>query len=294
MFNIFSTREVASAIYLILFLAFVLIRAKDITLLTNLIKASLKKIFIIPILCLLVYAGLIVYGLQFIPLWNWILVKDVIIWVLFVATPVCFKAAVNRKKNQYPFKRMVIDNFVWSALLEFFIGAFTFTFVAEMFVVPTFSLIVLLQNHDRENEKYRGAHKLIDGISVITGLLLLVFTIDKAINVIAQDGIVDVLISFCIPIIFSVAFLPVVYFLALKGLYHDLFVLIRIRNKENEKMLSLKKKKVFKACGLSYRKVQNFRKAYTTKYIGKVCFGNDDNTFLSFVENFRKEMKDSQ
>lgn len=294
MFNIFSTREVASAIYLILFLAFVLIRAKDITLLTNLIKASLKKIFIIPILCLLVYAGLIVYGLQFIPLWNWILVKDVIIWVLFVATPVCFKAAVNRKKNQYPFKRMVIDNFVWSALLEFFIGAFTFTFVAEMFVVPTFSLIVLLQNHDRENEKYRGAHKLIDGISVITGLLLLVFTIDKAINVIAQDGIVDVLISFCIPIIFSVAFLPVVYFLALKGLYHDLFVLIRIRNKENEKMLSLKKKKVFGACGLSYRKVQNFRKAYTTKYIGKVCFGNDDNTFLSFVENFRKEMKDSQ
>ena len=294
MFNIFSTREVASAIYLILFLAFVLIRAKDITLLTNLIKASLKKIFIIPILCLLVYAGLIVYGLQFIPLWNWILVKDVIIWVLFVATPVCFKAAVNRKKNQYPFKRMVIDNFVWSALLEFFIGAFTFTFVAEMFVVPTFSLIVLLQNHDRENEKYRGAHKLIDGISVITGFLLLVFTIDKAINVIAQDGIVDVLISFCIPIIFSVAFLPVVYFLALKGLYHDLFVLIRIRNKENEKMLSLKKKKVFGACGLSYRKVQDFRKAYTTKYIGKVCFGNDDNTFLSFVENFRKEMKDSQ
>ena len=294
MFNIFSTREVASAIYLILFLAFVLIRAKDITLLTNLIKASLKKIFIIPILCLLVYAGLIVYGLQFIPLWDWILVKDVIIWVLFVATPVCFKAAVNRKKNQYPFKRMVIDNFVWSALLEFFIGAFTFTFVAEMFVVPTFSLIVLLQNHDRENEKYRGAHKLIDGISVITGFLLLVFTIDKAINVIAQDGIVDVLISFCIPIIFSVAFLPVVYFLALKGLYHDLFVLIRIRNKENEKMLSLKKKKVFKACGLSYRKVQDFRKAYTTKYIGKVCFGNDDNTFLSFVENFRKEMKDSQ
>jgi hypothetical protein len=151
-----------------------------------------------------------------------------------------------------------------------------------------------LQNHDRENEKYRGAHKLIDGISVITGFLLLVFTIDKAINVIAQDGIVDVLISFCIPIIFSVAFLPVVYFLALKGLYHDLFVLIRIRNKENEKMLSLKKKKVFKACGLSYRKVQDFRKAYTTKYIGKVCFGNDDNTFLSFVENFRKEMKDSQ
>lgn len=288
MFEVFSTREVASIIYLVLFFAFIVIRSKDITLLTNLIRSALKKVFIIPILCLLAYAGLIIYGLQFVPLWNWILVKDVIIWVLFVATPICFKAAVNRKKNQYPFKRMVIDNFIWSAILEFFIGAFTFSFLAEMFIVPAFSLLVLLQNHDRDNEKYRSAHKLLDGISVITGLLLLIFTIDKAIKVIAQDGVVDVLISFCIPIIFSIAFLPVVYFLAVKGLYHDLFVLIRIRNKEDDKILSLKKKKVFGACGLSYRIIQNFRKAYTTEYIGKVCFGNDDDTFLSFVQAFRK------
>lgn len=288
MFEVFSTREVATGIYLILFLVFVLIKSKNITLITNLIKSALKKVFIIPILCLLAYAGLIVYGLQFISLWNWILIKDIIIWVLFVATPICFKASVNRKKNQYPFKQMVIDNFVWSALVEFFIGTFTFSFIAEMFIVPTFSLLVLLQNYDRNNEKYRSTHKLFDGISVITGLLLIIFTIEKAIAVIAQDGFVDALISFCIPIIFSIAFLPVVYFLAVKGQYHDLFVLVRIRNKEGDKMLSLKKRKIFGACGLSYRRIRSFRNAYTTEYIGKVCFGNDDDTFLSFVERYKK------
>jgi hypothetical protein len=239
----------------------------------------------------LAYAGLIVYGLQLIPLWDWILVKDIVIWVLFVATPICFKAATNRKKSQYPFKRMVIDNFVWSAILEFFIGAFTFSFGSEMIIVPAFSFLVLLQNHDRENEQYKSVNKLLDGMSVITGLVLLGFTIDKAVKVIAQDGIVDVLVSFSIPIIFSVAFLPVVYFLAVKGQYHDLFVLVRIRNKDGEKMLSLKKRKIFKTCGLSYRKLLNFRKAYTTEYIGKVCFGNDDNTFLSFLESYRKRGK---
>ena len=288
MFEVFSTREVASIIYLVLFLAFIVIRSKDITLLTNLIRSALKKVFIIPILCLLAYAGLIIYGLQFVPLWNWTLVKDVIIWVLFVATPICFKAAVNRKKNQYPFKRMVIDNFIWSAILEFFIGAFTFSFLAEMFIVPAFSLLVLLQNHDRENEQHKSVNKLLDGMSVITGLILLGFTIDKAVKVIAQDGIVDVLVSFSIPIIFSVAFLPVVYFLAVKGQYHDLFVLVRIRNKDGEKTLSLKKRKIFKVCGLSYKKLLRFRKVYTTEYIGKVCFGNDDETFISFVESFKK------
>lgn len=288
MFDVFSTREVASIIYLILFFAFLIIRSKNITLLTNLIKSAFNKVFIIPILCLLAYAGLIIYGLQLIPVWNWILVKDIVIWVLFVATPICFKAATNRKKSQYPFKRMVIDNFVWSAILEFFIGAFTFSFGAEMIIVPAFSLLVLLQNHDRDNEQYKNVNKLLEGISVITGLILLGFTIDKAVKVIAQDGIVDVFVSFSIPIIFSVAFLPIVYFLAVKGQYHDLFVLVRIRNKDGEKTLSLKKKKIFKVCGLSYKKLLKFRKVYTTEYIGKVCFGNDDDTFLSFVESFKK------
>ena len=287
MFEVFSTREVASIIYLVLFFAFLIIRQKDITLLTNLLKSAFKKVFIIPILCLLAYAGLIVYGLQLTPLWDWILVKDIVIWVLFVATPICFKAATTRKKSQYPFKRMVIDNFVWSAILEFVIGAFTFSFGAEMIIVPAFSFLVLLQNHDLDNEQYKIVNKFLDGVSAITGLTLLGFTIDKAVKVIAQDGIVNVLVSFSIPVIFSVAFLPVVYFLAVKGQYHDLFVLLRIRNKDGEKTLSLKKRAILKACGLSYRKLLNFRKAYTTEYIGKVCFGNDDNTFLSFVESFK-------
>jgi hypothetical protein len=63
--------------------------------------------------------------------------------------------------------------------------------------------------------------------------------------------------------------------------------LLRIRNKDGEKTLSLKKWAILKACGLSYRNLLNFRKAYTTEYIGKVCFGNDDDTFLSFVESFK-------
>ena len=284
MFELFSTREVASIIYLLLIFFVLLLRTKDITLFTNVIKSLLKKALIIPMLCLFVYAALIVFGLQFIPLWDWLLIKDIVIWVLFVATPICFKAAVNRKKNQYPFKRMVIDNFVWSAILEFFVGAFTFSFVAEMFVVPVFSFLVLLQNYDRKNEKLKDIHKLLDGISVIAGLVLLVFTIDTAIDVIKQDGVIDVLVSFCIPIVFSMAFLPVVYALAVRGKYHDLFVRMNIRNKGDDCELKIKKKAVARACGLSYKRLCQFEEMYYSKYIPTISSGNDDEIFLAFVK----------
>ena len=288
MFEVFSTREVASAIYLTLFLIYALVKIKDYTVFTNLFKAVFKKVLVLPVLCLLAFAGLIVYGLQFFPFWEWVLIKDVIIWVLFVATPICFKSATNKKTSDDPFKKMVLNNFIGSAIIKFFIGAFTFSFWSELFVVPAFTLLILLQNFDRGNEKYVSAHKFLDGISIITGLILFVCTLNKAIDVITQNGVVDVLVSFCIPIIFSIVFLPLVYIIAVKALYHDLFVRIRIRNKDSDEILSAKKKKVFSACGLSYRKIKQFITAYHTEYIGKVCFGNDDDSFMSFVDDFKK------
>lgn len=294
MFEVFSTREVASAIYLILFLIYALTNMKDYTVFTNLFKAAFKKVLVLPILCLLAFAGLIVYGLRLFPFWNWVLIKDVIIWVLFVATPIFFRAATNKKTTDDPFKKMVLNNFIGSAIIEFFIGAFTFSFWSELFIVPVFTLLILLQNFDRKNEKYASVHKLLDGVTIITGLLLFVCTINKAIDVIAQDGIVDVLISFCIPIVFSIAFLPIVYFIAVKALYHDLFVRIRVRNKDGDEILSVKKKEVFSVCGLSYRKIKQFITAYHTEYIGKVCFGNDDEAFLSFVDDFKKGGRNKQ
>ena len=57
MFELFSTREVASIIYLLLIFFVLLLRTKDITLFTNVIKSLLKKVFIIPVSCLFAYAA---------------------------------------------------------------------------------------------------------------------------------------------------------------------------------------------------------------------------------------------
>ena len=48
------------------------------------------------------------------------------------------------------------------------------------------------------------------------------------------------------------------------------------------------KKEVRRACGFSYWRIQEFRRTYTHDFIGKICFGNDDNSFFDFVDRFRK------
>lgn len=285
MFEVFSTREVASGIYLTLLLAWLISKKDGARAVIALLKTVFKPIIIVPVLCLLGYAAFLVYGLQYMPFWDWVLLKDVVIWVLFVATPICFKAG-TRKIKEYPFRRMVIDNFLWSAILEFFVGAFTFSFLAEMIVLPVFTFIAILKDYDRENPKYVQYQKVFDGLAMVAGLLLLFFTAKEALTTITKDGASSLLMSFSIPAIFSVAFLPVVYALAVTAKYHDLFVRLYIRNHMRKDGLNRKKRSVFLACGLSYRKLQRFEKAYS-QYISTICAANDDASFYDFVTNFR-------
>lgn len=286
MFEVFSTREIASGIYLILLLAW-LVSKKDVArAVIALLKTVFKPIIIIPVFCLLGYAALLVYGLHFIPFWEWVLLKDVVIWVLFVATPICFKAG-TRKIKDYPFKRMIIDNFIWSAILEFFVGAFTFSFLTEMIILPVFTFITILKDYDRDAPSHKQYQKIFDGIATVAGLLLLFFTAKEAITTVTKEGAISLLVSFSIPAIFAVAFLPVVYALAVTVKYHDLFVRLYIRNHMSKVGLSRKKRKIFLACGLSYRKIQRFEQAYS-QYISTICAANDDASFYDFVADFRK------
>ena len=84
MFDVFSTREVATAIWLV-GIFFWLLRGKKVRKsFRDLLGTLCNKVLILPFVCLLLYAAIIVYGLQFLPFWDWILIKDVIIWLLFV------------------------------------------------------------------------------------------------------------------------------------------------------------------------------------------------------------------
>ena len=101
MFELLSTREIASGVYLLLLLLWLISKKDGVQAVVALIKTVFKAIIIIPVICLLGYTALLVYGLQFLPFWEWILLKDVIIWVLFVATPICFKAGTRKNKDYF-------------------------------------------------------------------------------------------------------------------------------------------------------------------------------------------------
>lgn len=152
MLGLFSTREMALGIYFILIIAWVLSNGKTRKSVIQLVKAACTRQLAIPFLGMILYAGLWVYVFSLIPVWKWEYLKDIVIWVLFAGIPVCFNA-VSQKDEEHYFRNIITDNFKYTALSEFFLGIFTFSFFVELILQPILFFLFSVQAFLENNEK---------------------------------------------------------------------------------------------------------------------------------------------
>lgn len=282
--NIFTTREIAVAIIFAIIFIWLFSKKDCRKGFANLLQACCKKVLLIPFALLLVYGALITYGISKLSLWNWIYLKDILLWIVFVGVPVCFNATKKKLEDHY-FRNMVMDNLKWTAILEFIMGSFTFSLVGELILQLFLGMLILLQASCKE-EKYAQLKKFIDWLLVITGIVLIGFTVKVAITEFAKFGLVDSLVSLFIPLVFSVFYLPVAYCLAIYSKYNTLYVRMTIRNMDDPKMLRRRKVFVFICCGFSRTRLLEVDKFYTQYIVSMRSAKDNHNQFIEEISSF--------
>ena len=95
---IFTTREVSVIIYSIVFLIYVLIK-KGKSIFLPVIKAACHIKLIVPFIFIVAMAIIFVWICKLLPFWNWIYVKDITFWVLFVGIPTCCNSVANKLED---------------------------------------------------------------------------------------------------------------------------------------------------------------------------------------------------
>lgn len=282
--NIFTTREIVVAIIFAVIFIWLCSKKSCRKGFSNLLHACCKKVLLIPFALLLLYGALITYGITKLSLWNWIYLKDILLWIVFVGVPVCFNATKKKLEDHY-FRNMVIDNLKWTAILEFIMGSFTFSLVGELILQLFLGMLILLQASCKE-EKYAQLKKFIDWLLVITGIVLIGFTVKVAITEFAKFGLVDSLVSLFIPLVFSVFYLPVAYGLAIYSKYNTLYVRMTIRNMDDPKMLRRRKAFVFICCGFSRTRLLELDKFYTQYIVSMRSAKDNHNQFIEEISSF--------
>lgn len=98
----------------------------------------------------------------------------------------------------------------------------------ELILIPIVTFISILDAIAEVKKEYQIAHKLLSRILVAIGFSMLFYSFSQAINTYNQYSNTDLLISFMIPFIYSIFFIPVTYIFVLYSEYEKLF--IRLNN----------------------------------------------------------------
>ncbi len=288
MTDIFSARELAIGIWLIIFVSFIFISPSIRKSALRFIKTACSRQLLIPLIVILVYASILTLLLMQLLLWEYEYLKEISMWVIFVGVPVCY-GAINAKTESHYFRNILTDNLKFTIIVEFIISSFTFHLIAEIIILPFVSFLIILEVMTGINNEYQRVNKFISSLLAIMGFAFLGLTLKIAIETYSELGLIDLLVSFCIPVFFSIAYIPMAYGFGVYAKYEMVFIRMSFKEPKDKKIRRKRRRKVFLACRLSYRRINLFE-----SYIHRMYVQMDENEFDKLIEEFKSSANKSE
>ncbi len=281
LFNIFSTRELALIVWLVILLAALLIWSKGRYHLKNIAKSAFVPKLVITYISLMIYISAIVIFLWELRFWDITLLKDTIIWFLFSAFGVLF--SLNKVKDTSYFGQLIKGSISVTIVIEFFINLYTFSLLVELITLPCLIFLTMLSTYSEISAKTNKEHKKVTSclnqLLGIMGLICIGFALYKTIMEFKTILWTDVSKQFLLPIILTLLSIPYFWVFALYMKYENMFVANNRIFKESSKIEKLKMK-----FSILYYGNFSFKRVYRIwKKVG----------FLAYEEgvNYRKYIK---
>ena len=284
--SILSTREWATLIWGCIFMLYVLCHREIRKSLWNVIVIFSDKKLRILWEIILLYVLTITMVFCYLPIWENIYIKDIIIWFLFSGLIYCMNAVSSEADETY-IKKILKDNLKFTMILEFFMSTFTFNIWIELAIIPVITIITVMNVIAEKKEEYKSVHKLLDSILAIAGFWIFYETIKIRINEYRQLNIINTLVSFIIPIVYLILIIPLEYALELYSKYELLFLRMTFKEEKDKKTKIRHRVAVICSCRISVRRVLLFQR----EYMGRMYVKMKDNEFEKLIREFRNACK---
>ncbi len=161
--KIFSTRELATIIWVFILLVFLFHKKSTQKPLIDVIKSACHKKLIIPTICFILYGVMFTYLFSLTKFWKPIFIKNIIIWIIFAGIPLCF-GSINKNIDDNYFKQAIKANFSIIVIIEFMQSTFTFSIIVELFIIPITTFLLILQAFSKNKEEDLQVYELLSWI----------------------------------------------------------------------------------------------------------------------------------
>lgn len=284
--SILSTREWATLIWGCIFMLYVLCHREIRKSLWNVIVIFFDKKLRILWEIILLYVLTITMVFCYLPIWENIYIKDIIIWFLFSGLIYCMNAVSSEADETY-IKKILKDNLKFTMILEFFMSTFTFNIWIELAIIPVITIITVMNVIAEKKEEYKSVHKLLDSILAIAGFWIFYETIKIGINEYKQLNIINTLVSFIIPIVYLILIIPLEYILELYSKYEVLFLRMTFKEEKDKRIRLHHRTAIFRECNFSVRKILLFQREYMIQMYALM----KEDEFNQLMQKFRSACK---
>ena len=284
--SILSTREWATLIWGCIFMLYVLCHSEIRKSLWNVIVIFFDMKLRILWEIILLYVLTITMVFCYLPIWENIYIKDIIIWFLFSGLIYCMNAVSSEADETY-IKKILKDNLKFTMILEFFMSTFTFNIWIELAIIPVITIITVMNVIAERKEEYKSVHKLLDSVLAIAGFWIFYETIKIGINEYKQLNIINTLVSFMIPIAYLILIIPLEYILELYSKYEVLFLRMTFKEEQDKRIRLHHRIAILRECNFSVRKILLFQRDYMIHMYALM----KEDEFNQLMQKFRSACK---
>jgi len=253
----FNNRERAIAIWLFVFLAWAFTKKDFRKSILNVFKLLFLTKFAFVLLGAIVYVALIIMLLYKAKLWDFLLVKDTIIWTLGTGFVLLLKSNKALQDNNH-FRKIVFDILTLTVVLEFITNFYTFDLWVEIFLFPVLLFIVTINAYAGLNEKFKKVKNLTNLILAIYGIYILLFAFSQVISNYHSLVTLYNLQTLVLPLFLTVVYIPCLYVIALITAYDKLFSRLEFLIRKDKALVKYTKFKIITLCHLNLNKLNKF------------------------------------
>lgn len=160
-------------------------------------------------------------------MWDIQSFKAALLWLLSVGILMAFKVSRDDMEGKYFWVEVCLGGFKIAVVLEFVTQFYVFNIFIELLLIPCSAFLGLMLSPSKILDDNPTVKKFLDGIAVMLGLFLLTY----ALYHIASDPDtfwnVSTAISFLLPVVLTVLFIPLLWFIATIAAYENVFMRVK-------------------------------------------------------------------
>lgn len=251
-----NNREIATAIWLTVFAAWILRHSEIRTSIARVIRAFLAWKVLAGFAGMALYTAAMILALYAAGFWQPAMIKDAAVWFVFTAVAMVMRFTTSRETDSI-LRKVIVTNVTVLIVVEFLIDTYVMSLPAELVLVPAVTSLTLIMTVAQLDESHAPAAKLSAFLLGAIGFVVLGFAISRAVGNYRSLGTMDTVRTIAFPPLMSVLLVPYLYIWRCYCDYELVFVRLALGREKAPAVVRYAKRRIFLHCGLSLHRLRD-------------------------------------